>query len=315
MLFDRQGRCLSVNSAGLALLGQAEDAVIGRRYVEFLHDEGRPKAEEALKRVLNGEPSFFEANLVYPTGNFPAQEVAFTPVFADDGSVLRFVGVASGASGHRDAQKRLKTFLDEKELLRQEIHYRVSNNLQLISSLLNLQSSYVRDEQCSALFRKNMDRIRSMALVFRKFYDSEDLSSINIGSYFAALMAGLFTLPSVRTGEVVFKTDLDDIHLPVNLAIPCGLILNELVSNALEHAFPGGGRGEIFVSIKSVPKGRAVLMVKDNGVGLPPGLGPANADTFGFRLIATQVEQLDGRVRLESAAGTAVEITFGQERA
>ncbi len=312
MLFDGQGRCLSVNSAGLALLGQAEGAVIGRRYVEFLHDEARPKAEEAIKSVLNGEPSFFEADLVHPNGSVSAQEVAFTPVFADDGSVLHFVGIASEASGHRVTRERLKTFGDEKELLRQEIHYRVSNNLQLISSLLNLQSSYVRDERCSELFRKNMDRIRSMALVFRKLYDSEDLSSINIGSYFAALMSGLFATPSVRAGEVVFKTDLDDIHLPVNLAIPCGLILNELVSNALEHAFPGGGRGEISVSIKSTPEGRAVLTVKDNGVGLPPGLGPENADTLGFRLVATQVEQINGRMRLESAGGTAVEITFGE---
>ena len=218
------------------------------------------------------------------------------------------------------AEERVRASLREKEVLLKEVHHRVKNNLQVISSLLNLQSRSLRDPGAVEVFRESQNRVRSLALVHERLYRSADLARVDFGEYLRNLVSSLFASysPLVR-GGVGYEIDAGETFLGVDLAIPCGLVVNELVSNALKHAFPGGRQGKILISFQRSDGGPYMLRVKDDGVGLPPGLDLANTETLGFQLVHTLTEQLAGTLEWKGEGGTEFTLTFegretGKER-
>ena len=209
------------------------------------------------------------------------------------------------------SSKKLQYSLREKEVLLREIHHRVKNNMQIILSLLSLQSAYIKDEKLQDAFRESRDRIQTMALIHEKLYQSEDLANINFKEYIRTLANGLFQSYGALSDKVKLKIDVGDISLGINTAIPCGLIINELVSNALKHAFPDGREGEIRIAFHARGE-RTELVVSDNGVGIPDDVGFINAGTLGLRLVTILAEdQLNGKVTLNRHKGTEFKITFG----
>lgn len=200
--------------------------------------------------------------------------------------------------------------LNEKELLLKEIHHRVKNNLQVISSLLNLQLRYAKSEQALEPLKESQNRIKTMALIHEKLYKSEDLASIDFAGYIQDLASYLFGSYNT-SGGVKLKTNVDRVRLGVDVAIPCGLVINELVSNSLKHAFPAGKEGsEICVDLCRTADGKLLLTVSDNGIGLPKDLDLRNTESLGLQLVTTLVEQLEGTIELDRSAGTAFRITF-----
>jgi two-component sensor histidine kinase/PAS domain-containing protein len=208
------------------------------------------------------------------------------------------------------SNEALSASLHEKEVLLKEIHHRVKNNLQIVSSILSLQSGGACSESQATLLRESQDRIRSMALVHEKLYRSRDLSRINFAEYVRSLTTSLahsyIVSPAIRT-----RVDIQDVYLDIDSAIPCGLIINELVSNSLKYAFPGGRAGEVCVSL-SQSDGRYILVICDDGVGLPPGLDFRNTASLGLQLVNTLVSQLEGTIELDSSGGTRFKITFAE---
>jgi len=202
----------------------------------------------------------------------------------------------------------IRSSLHEKEMLLKEVHHRVKNNMQVISSLLNLQRSQSADPAVNAIFRDMQERVRSMALVHEKLYQSMDMASIDFGNYLASLMAQV-TLSSSRPG-ISYSLDVDPLHLGINVAIPCGLIVNELVSNACEHAFVGRDSGTIIVSMKRQPDATIDLSVADDGTGFPPGLDPHSMTSMGMTIVTTLASQLSGDVTIRRDGGTTVSIRF-----
>jgi len=166
----------------------------------------------------------------------------------------------------RRAEEQMKASLKEKEVLLQEIHHRVKNNMQIISSLLNLQSSSLKDKKVAELFTESRNRIRSMALIHEKLYQSQNLAQINFGEYIQTLTTHLFHTYKVNPSSVSLKTELQDICLDINMAIPCSLIINELVSNSLRHAFPKQKKGEILIKLEENEKEKKILTISDNGI-------------------------------------------------
>jgi two-component sensor histidine kinase len=207
------------------------------------------------------------------------------------------------------AEEQILAALQEKEVLLQEIHHRVKNNLQVVSSLLNLQSRYIEDEKTLQMFRESQSRVKSMALIHERLYRSKDLAQIDFGEYVQTLTRDLFRSYQAQAGSVALKVDVQDVFLGVDTAIPCGLIINELVSNALKYAFPDDRDGQLCVELAS-DDGQYVLAVRDNGVGLPDGLDIQSTETLGLRLVTTLVRQLRGTVELRSDGGTEFEIRF-----
>ncbi len=209
----------------------------------------------------------------------------------------------------KNMEEKIRASLKEKEVLLKEIHHRVKNNMQVISSILNLQSKHIEDKRALEIFRNGQSRIKSMALVHEKLYGSEDLAGIDFAEYTRSMTSNLFGLYQVSEA-VRLKIDIKDILLNINTAIPCALIISELVSNSIKYAFPGGIEGEIRIGLYTDKNGKFKLIVKDNGVGFPKEIDFRKTESLGMQLVIMLVEQLDGTVELDRSEGTAFTIQF-----
>ncbi len=213
----------------------------------------------------------------------------------------------------RRAEAKIRSSLREKEVLLKEIHHRVKNNLQVVSSLLSLQSRGVEDEPTRQKFRESQNRVHSMALIHEHLYDAENLSEINFSEYISQLAAHLFRSYQVSSSRIKLRTDIENVKLSVDVAVPCGLIVNELVSNALKYAFPEGRDGTIRIELHRGSGKRIALRVSDTGRGLPEKVGFWNTQTLGLRLVRLLVRQLGGEVEIDRSKGTNIVITFVPE--
>lgn len=212
----------------------------------------------------------------------------------------------------KQAEEQLKASLQEKELLLQEIHHRVKNNLQIISSLLNLQVEHIQDKQAIEVFKNTQNRISSMALIHDKLYQSKDLARINFAEYIQDLTNSLFSAYEANANKIALKIDVQDIFLSIDAAIPCGLIINELILNAMKYAFPTGRQGEIFVKFHSVAYNKFVLFIGDNGVGFPKDLDLKSLNSLGLQLVSALVKQLSGDIETNTSNGAQFKITFAR---
>lgn len=228
-----------------------------------------------------------------------------------DGRKVRFE-MAIDVTERNRAMEKLTASLKEKEVMLKEIHHRVKNNMQVISSMLRLQAGYLEDPQALELFQESQNRVKSMALIHEKLYSSQDLARIDFADYLRNLTSHLFRSYSGHA-DIALNIEVSDVRLGVDAGIPCGLIVNELVSNALKHAFPNGRPGQITVALRR-KNGTYVLSVKDDGVGFPKDVDFRSTPSLGLQLVTTLVSQLDGTVELISnGAGTEFRIEFAAE--
>lgn len=211
------------------------------------------------------------------------------------------------------AEEKVLASLKEKEVLLKEIHHRVKNNLQIISTLLELQSEYVLDERSLRIFRESQDRIKSMALVHEKLYQTRDFISINFGEYIANLTKYLFSSYVTDPERISLILDVMPVTLEIDQAIPFGLIVNELISNSLKYAFPGERCGSITVRLCSEGAENVVLLVQDDGIGLPPGLDIENTESLGLQLVTMLVRQIRGEIEPGSGDGASFTIRCRRE--
>ncbi len=215
---------------------------------------------------------------------------------------------------HKLAEQQIKASLSEKEVLLREVHHRVKNNMQVISSLLSLQSGQIKDREYADKFNDSRNRIRSMALVHEKLYQSKDMANIDFNDYVKTLANSLFSFYEILSRTISLEIDVEDIVLGVDTAIPCGLIINELLSNCLKHAFSNGKDGSITISFKKDKiegKTSYELIISDNGVGIAESIDIKNTESLGLQLIMTLVEhQLQGRLNLIRTGGTKFIINF-----
>lgn len=206
-------------------------------------------------------------------------------------------------------EEQLRSSLEEKEVLLREIYHRVKNNMQIISSLLRLQARTIADKELLGIFEAAHNRIKTMAFVHEGLYRSKDLAKIDFSDYVKRLTTHLFSVYSSSKKKIDLILDVEEIFLDVNTAIPCGLIINELVTNSLKHAFPETDGGEVCVKMKK-NLGQFTLTVKDSGIGFPKTIDFRMADTLGMQLVTDTVKQLGGSIRLERRGGTGFTIEF-----
>lgn len=229
----------------------------------------------------------------------------------EEKEILKFVSDQIAMTVHRKkTEAQIRASLEEKDVLLKEIHHRVKNNMQVISSLLNLQSRHINDPNVLEMFKESQRRIRSMALIHERLYQSSDLSRIEFSQYLLNLATHLFQSCKVDSNRIRLTMDAEEVFLNINTAIPCGLIVNELVSNALKHGFPDGRSGEVAVELHNIEGDGYMLRVRDDGVGFPEGLDFRRTETLGMQIIVTLVSQIEGRLELQRQGGTTFTLEF-----
>jgi len=316
---DPECRHLTGNRAANTLLGLphgAETSLSAADDVKPRHfqavKDGRVLRNDELpaQRAARGEPvQDFEFSLVFDDGAIRHMLGYGTPLRDAQGQPRGAVHVLVDITERKQVEEALLTSLREKEVLLKEIHHRVKNNMQVISSLVSLQADTLDDPALGALFNDLRDQVRSMALVHEKLYQSASLARIDFAEYTHSLLAYLWRAHGQATEDIRLTLDVQPVELTVETAIPCGLILNELVTNALKHAFHGGG-GEVKITLYADPDARVHLSVRDNGAGLPAGLDWRQAPSLGLRLVQMLAGQVNSTVEVSTAGGTAFALTF-----
>ena len=242
-------------------------------------------------------------------------EAAFTPKRSEILQVLLFqISISiENARLYKNLENHasVKESLAQKEILLKEIHHRVKNNLLVVSSLLDLQSNYIDDERVNKLIENCQNRITAMALVHQHLYGNSQLNKIDFAQYIESLVDNLSYLYGSQD-RIEITLEIEPIEINIESANPCGLIVNELVSNALEHGFKNRDRGNIWLSLKVNSQGQNVLTIRDDGVGFKDGLDLYNSNSLGLELVCTLVAQIDGEIKLDKTNGTEIEITFAE---
>jgi PAS domain S-box-containing protein len=305
LLDTESGRIIDVSGSACRWLGLDRDTLRSKRIGDVLEDSakcvpGSPK---------NGHIDHLDCvTVMHGSGDVKIPvEIVITAAQLEDRAVA--VAIARDLRERRREEERLRALLHEKEVMLKEVHHRVKNNLQVISSLLSIQSTYLADPRDARNFQESRDRIRTMALVHEKLYQSDDLAAIDFGPYVERLTTNLFRSYTGSGGRVDLHVDVKDIRLDADHAIPCGLIVNELVTNALKYAFPGSRNGIVTVTMRQ-DSDNYELVVSDNGVGIPAGFNLAETESLGLQLVNMLANQLDGHVSLEMSNGTKFTITF-----
>jgi len=306
------GRVLSVNPAYAHMYGHASaeqaaqeiDNVAERIYVE---PERRKKLID-LALIADG---FVKAENQYrkKDGSLFWGQLYFRVVRDRDGEVKHLEGFVEDISDRKRAEEQIRKSLEEKEVLLHEINHRVKNNLQVISSLLRLQSRQASDESGRHVLQETQNRLHTIALIHETLYQSRNLASVNVKPYLKKLVAHLFYLYGVHSSQIETTIDTQELQLGVDKADPLGLIANELVSNCLKHAFPDGRQGIIRISV-ALESNEFQFMVSDNGVGIREDFDPSTAQTLGLVLVNTLVKQLNGVMSVKRTAGTKFLIRF-----
>jgi two-component sensor histidine kinase len=221
------------------------------------------------------------------------------------------VGFVLDLRERRQLEAQLRASLQEKEVLLKEVHHRVKNNLQMVASLLDMQADTIEDHSIRMLFEASQQRIQSIALIHETLYQSTDVGAdVNAAEYLPRLSQQLVEAYRAPGHRLTLRVHAEPVWLAVQTAIPCGLLVTELVTNSFKHAFPDGLMGEIHITLHQDPPGTCVLSVGDTGVGLPEGMNVCATEALGWQLVRLLTEQLRGTITLEGHGGTTVTITF-----
>ncbi|MEG3892609.1 PAS domain S-box protein [Microcoleus sp. Z1_A1] len=311
---------MSAEFTDLLYLSPAYEQIWGRsreelyadplKMMEWVHPEDKILLEEAMGRVLQGESTNTEYRIFLPEGTIRWVCDRAFPIYDESGKIYRIAGIGEDISDRKLTDARIQAALREKEVLLKEIHHRVKNNMQVISSLLQLQAQYIEDEATLTLFEESQTRIHSMALIHEQLYQSEHLDRIALSPYVENLVANLYQSFGCGNTSIKFNLKVDPIYLNIETAIPCGLIINELVSNSLKYAFISSLAGEIYINFHEINNSQFHLTIQDNGRGFPANFDWENTETLGLRLVKMLAYQLEASIAIDSQRGTCYSLIF-----
>ena len=314
-LMANDGYFMEVNQTLCRILGYSKEELLGKTWVEITNPDDLPSCYDWLKRVKAGEQSAHEKRFIHKLGHPVWIEMSSSLVRDSQGQIRYYISLFQDIMSRKQAEKQVKASLKEKEVLLREIHHRVKNNMQVIISLLKLQSSKVKDKQYADMLKESQNRIKSMSLIHEKFYQSKDFADIDFGEYVKSLVNVLIASHGVDTNKIRFNVDVKDVVFDLENAIPCGLIVHELVSNSLKHAFPDDREGEVKITLYPANEEELELTFSDDGIGIPEDLDFDNMETLGLDLTKDIVEhQLDGKIELDRTKGTTFHVLFKVEK-
>jgi PAS domain S-box-containing protein len=307
------GRFTRVNKRFCEIVGYTEGEILELRFQDITHPDDLDEDLANASRIIGGEINSYSLEKRYVCKDNSLVWVSLTVSLVRDESEVPsyFIAVAEDTTKRKNTELAVQSSLAEKEVLLREIHHRVKNNMQVISSLLNLQAKNIEDPRLNKVFQESQSRVRAMALIHEILYQSGNLGRIDLGEYVSKLATGLIRMYGTGPDRINLNIGAQDVTLGIDDTVPCGLVINELLSNSLKYAFRDGRTGEIGIDAAPVGNGEITLVVHDDGVGIPAEIDIRNTDTMGMRLVIGLVEsQLGGQVDLDRDHGTRFTITF-----
>lgn len=310
---DEKGIISRINLTGAEILGKPRKYLLKQPLIRFIVPSYKKTflnhLQEVKKNHINHKCS---VELITREGITFFVSLDTTAFFNEEDDFKGFRTILVNINESKKMEMEMEKSLKEKELLLKEIHHRVKNNLQVISSLLNLQSEYIKDKTDQELFRESQTRAKSMALIHERLYQSDDLRRIDFAEYTESLVHDLYRTYGANS-KLRLNMDLEPVMVDINTAIPCGLVVNELVSNVMKHAFPKGVGGDLNIRFYSQDK-NLILIVQDNGIGFPKDIDFRNTKSLGLKLVNTLINQIDGEIGLILDNGTEFKITFPETK-
>jgi PAS domain S-box-containing protein len=312
--YDLQGRVVLLNQAALNDLKGSLGDFAGKSLEELFPGEAGRIYSGRLRKAIEERSTTVYEDLVELPGGLHWFHSSYGAVTDESGIPTGVQIISEDITDHKAAEDAVLAALHEKEILLKEIHHRVKNNLQIVSSLLSHQSRLIKDPQVQELFKESQNRIKTMALVHDKLYRSRSLDKINVAEYAESLISYLFQALQVDARRVAYEKDIGPIDMDIHTAIPLGLIINELVSNSLKHAFPGDRAGKIRIEMAPGEEGTTRLTVRDDGIGIPEGFDIQQAETLGLQIVGMLTQQLEGTISIERDGGTVVSVVFREPK-
>lgn len=295
------------------VLNQSLEEILTPESYQYLMERLPVKVQAFLSGDESAKIQTFRVDQVCKNGSTVPTEVVANMITDDEGKISGLLAVSRDITLRVKMEEEIQRSLQEKEVLLKEIHHRVKNNLMIIASLLNLQSRYIKDKEALGIFKESQSRANSMALIHEKLYRSTDLKRINFGEYIRTLANDLFRTYTDGSGRINLNIDVEDVMMDINTSIPLGLMLNELISNALKHGFPQGMGGDVNIYFK--PNGdQYQLKVGDTGISFPKDVDYQNTDSLGLQLVNNLTKQIDGQIELDTSQGTEFTITFKEAK-
>ncbi|MBD2079254.1 PAS domain S-box protein [Leptolyngbya sp. FACHB-17] len=288
-------------------------------WIDHIHPEDRSFVLEHLRNLPQAGEITCEYRFLHHDGSY--RWLRDSMKWLSDQSI-EVIGSVVDISERKWAENKIRASLQEKEVMLKEIHHRVKNNLQVVSSLLKLQAGHIQDQQIIEVFKESQNRVSAMALIHEKLYQSEDLAKTHFSEYIHGLTNALFRSYSANARSIQLHLDVEDVRLSIDTAIPCGLIINELISNSLKYAFPFGEAGTISVQLHAEENfyndlrefTRYQLVVRDNGRGFPPNLDFRQTKSLGLQLVCMLIRQLRGEINLNLESGVQFTISFTEQK-
>ena len=309
IIIENNGNVSLINEETSILSGYSKKEMEGKPWTEFIvpADIVKMKSYENLrKNTPEIIPRRYETTGISKDGQIKNIILTIDSIPRTELSVVSFLDITE----LRKVENKIKNSLKEKEVLLREIHHRVNNNMQIISSLLNIQSSYIDNKKAREIFQESQNRIRSMSMVHERLYQSKDLARINMMEYVKSITSGILVSFKKDPDLIKLKINFENIWLNMDTVIPCGLIITELVTNSLKYAFPDDMSGEINIDLNPLGKDEFLLCVGDNGIGISQDIKFEEIKTLGLLLINSLVKQLDGTISLDRSHGTLFKIKF-----
>ncbi len=310
VIIDSEGKIMDYNAATSSIAIFPKEDIRGRSFadLDFVEEDRIDDYFEMFLQLLEGE-DIGPIEVKIDTGEGRTWLEIFPGLITKGGQVSGLELICRDITLRKRAEKVIRDSLAEKEVMLKEIHHRVKNNMQVISSMINLQAGYIDEDAMRSVFNESQNRVRSMALIHDKLYQSKDLSRINFYEYIESLGTHLMQSYGVDPNKIRFDVHGEPIFIGIDRGVPAGLIVNELISNSLKHAFPEGQKGRIEVTLAD-DGGMMALRIKDNGSGIPEEIDFRNTETLGLELVTTLVSQLEGEIDLDRKKGTSFNIVF-----
>lgn len=307
-ILDKKGTVKYISPVIGRISDYQQDDIIGQDFAHFVHPDDVDELNASMHRTLSGDIEPSEFRIYDKNGDIRYVRTSSRP-FMSESRILGLRGVMVDITQRKCAEEEIKKSLKEKEVLLSEIHHRVKNNLQIISSLLHLEEMSVGKKDVMDVLKECEGRVKSMSMVHEKLYQTHSFTHIKFKDYIEKLISDILYSYGIPPETIKTDLDLEDININLDTAIPLGLIINELVTNSVKYAFPQSHKGNIIIKLTQL-NDHIELIVADDGIGLPETIDPGNTKTLGLQLMKNLTEQLDGQISVDNSQGTEFKIIF-----